>query len=165
MYKGTGFFRELKDIYLGYRYKWMDVTSKTIPVPYFSRKEISDHEFKMTYQEWKKVIVCYLKNVFEYIVDGNTFPVPHKLGYLYLTKTKRKLIDRKKTGSEGKLVAKRLLHTYNYKPRVCWNTSRCDMPYKTLYKCKLVRTLWSKLMESYVEDGSQIMKLKDNRLG
>lgn len=163
MYNSKNFFMDLKDVYLGYTHKWMDVNSKTIPIPYFSRKEISEHEYKLTYSQWKKIIDCYIKNVFDYIFDGNTFPIPHGLGSFSITKTKRKLINRKQTSKQGKLVAVKLLTTYNYKPRICWNTAKLPITNKNFYKFILVRPLWSKVMEMYKEDGSQILKLKDNK--
>lgn len=163
MYKSKGYFKELKDIYLGYTHKWMDITSNTVPIPYFSRKEISNHEYKLTFKQWKTIIQCYLKNVYEYIVDGNVFPLPNNMGNISITKTKRKLIDRKKTVKENKLVAVKLLSTYSYKPRIYWNVSRSEMKNKSFYKLILVRTRWSELMDRYKEDGSQILKLKDNK--
>lgn len=163
MYTGKTYFKDLKDVYLGYSHKWMDVKSNTIPVPYFSRKEISNHEFKLSYKEWKVIIESYLKNLFLYIFDGNVFPIPHGLGFLSLTKTKRKMIDRKASAKVKSPVARKMLHTYGHKPRLYWNTKRSDLRYKSFYKFLLVRPLWSKMMDLYEEDGSQILKLKDSR--
>ncbi len=161
MYKSKAYFKDLKDVYLGYTHKWADVKSTSIPSPYFSRKLISNHEFKLEYKQWKAIIQCYLKNLFLYLFDGNSFPVPHGLGFLSINKTKRKLINKKKTLEQNTLVANKLLTTYGYKPRIYWNVKRSDLKYKSFYKFYFVRPLWSQMMESYKEDGSQILKLKD----
>lgn len=164
LYKSNTYFRDLKDIYLGYTHKWMDVNSKVITRPYFSKKEISNHKYKLGYKEWKVIIKSYLKNVFLYILDGNVFPIPHGLGLLSINKTRRKLIDKKASVKAKTPVARKMMHTYGFKPRIYWNVKRSDLKYKSFYKFYFVRPLWTKMMDIYEEDGSQILKLKDDRI-
>jgi hypothetical protein len=155
------YFATLKHVYLGYRYKYYDVSSNTVPIPYFSKSEISEHEYKLTYSQWKKIIVCYLKNIYLYILDGNDFKIPAQLGVWSLVKTKRIAVNRMESVKQKKAVAGKNLHTYGYKPKLLWLSSKADFKFKSYYYFNFVKPIFSKLWHYYKEDGSQILKLKD----
>lgn len=160
-YKEDKYYVTLKSIYLGYRYKWYDVTSNTVPVPYFSKNEISTHEYKLTYKQWRKIIVCYFKEVFNYLYEGGTFVFPQALGTLTLTKTKTLGVNKRQTKLENKVVYFKNLHTYGYKPRIVWGKRGSWFTYGSFYKFNFTKNAWICLMERLKKDGSDILKLND----
>ena len=155
------YFLTLSDVYLGYRYKYYDISSNTVPNPYFNKNEISDNEYKLTYKQWKAVILCYLRNILLYLLDGNDFKIPNKLGVWSLVKTKRLAINKYESKKQGKPIVCKNLHTYGYKPKILWYSSKADFKYKVFYYFNFVRPILSKLWYYYKDDGSQILKLKD----
>lgn len=161
-----------KDLYLGYRYKWYDTTKSTIPIPYVSRKDVSDHKYKLAYKEWNKVVECYIEVVLEHLREGNLYTMPHGLGMLKLTKYKTKYIDYykgKKAIEEGTLEKGTFYRRddYNldgYTFRLKWyRASKYHVVFrnKYLYELWLLRTSHKILYNYFKEDKSRIYRLSD----
>lgn len=84
----------LPDIYLKYPYKTYDVTSSTIPYPYFPKEEITNEELTLSYKEWMELIQDYFALVRTEMASGKTFDIPNKLGHIAPIKYRRKGINR-----------------------------------------------------------------------
>lgn len=160
-YKEDRYYTTLKTIYLGYRHKWYDVTSSTVPVPYFPKSEISEDVNKLTYKEWRKIILCYFRQVLNYLYDGNTFTLPQQLGSWKLVKVKTLGVDSFKSKKSKKLIYCKNLHTYGYKPRIMWLKRKSWFLYSTFYKFNFAKTAWMEVKRRLFEDGSTILNLDD----
>ncbi len=160
-YKENKYYTTLNSIYLGYRYRWYDVTSSTIPVPYFPKSEISTHENKLGYKQWRKIILCYFRQILNYLYEGNTFELPQQLGSIKLIKTNIPNVNKIKTIEAGKPIFYKSLHTYGYKPRVIWIKRGSRFLYSSFYKFNFTRKAWSIVSQRLLKDGSDILKLND----
>lgn len=84
----------LPDIYLKYPHKTYDVTSSTVPYPYFPKEEITDNELSLTYKEWRAIIDDYFTLVRSEMAHGKTFDIPNNLGHIAPVKYRRKGINK-----------------------------------------------------------------------
>lgn len=141
----------LSDFYLKYPYKYYDVHSNTVPVPYFPKEEITEHKHTLTMAQWKKIILVYFKYVFRYLLTGNRFKLGNNLGYFQIRKYKPKPsdnIDYKILRETGKLVPYKNAHTSGYKPLIKWDRSYNDgvkLKYKNHWNFKLTRSKWKEI--------------------
>lgn len=165
----------LKEIYLEYDYKYYDVTSSTVPIPYFPKKEIKEHKYSLTYKEWKKVVLVYLKYLVLYLMSGKCFDIPFHMGHLCLKKWKpaKKKIDIRKTMNkygeinktlpkgEKKVVYHNNYHTRGYSPLLKWVRDQKKFPYKWHWRFGLSRKNWELISKELMEDSSMINRLID----
>lgn len=163
----------LKDIYLGYPYKYYDHLSNTIPNPYFPKHEISDHKYKISYKEWKKVVLEYFNILLEYLLTGKNFEIPNQLGLFRLMKYKplKRKVDFKRTkeiyGEENKSLPKgekKLIyhmnhHTNGYDPILVWERRDYKFPFKWHWRFDLSRKNFKKVSDILKKDLTVINKL------
>ncbi len=172
-YKDKVKFITLKDLYLSYRHKWYDVNSSTVPIPYFSSEEISEHEYKLTYKQWKEIVQSYLDCVLDELKEGNTYTIPHGLGVLQLVKYENRYIDYeagKKALEEGRIDKGTFLRKKDYALdgyafKMLWHRSKKNsvrFRNKYLFEVWMPKTVYSKLYKWFKEDKSRIYKLSDN---
>ena len=172
-YKDKVKFITLKDLYLGYRHKWYDVNSSTVPIPYFNPNEVSNHEYALSYKEWKNYLQVYFNTILEHLREGNQFIMPHGLGTLKLIKFKSKYIDYiagRKALEEGKLEKGTFLRKKNYALdsysfKLMWyRTNKHNVKFrnKYLYQIWMPNPTFKKLYYWFKEDKSRIYKLSDN---
>jgi len=163
----------LKDLYLNYDYKWYDVNSTTIPVPYFNKKEIVEHDYTLSYKEWKNVIMVYFKYVMLYLISGKCFVIPNFLGDLCLKKWKPKgrrinlYATEQKYGEYNKTVEKEdrkyiyhnNYHTGGYCPLLKWVRDRKQFAYKWHWRFDLTPHNWKFISKNLMKDASMINRL------
>lgn len=162
-----------KELYLGYRYKWYDTTSNTVPKPYFSKKDISEHKYKLTFKEWNEIVDCYIDVVLEYVREGNLYTIPHGLGLLGLVKYKSRYIDYhkgRKALESGEIQKGTFISRENYKLdghtfRLKWYRGKRHSVLfrnKYLYDMYLLRTTFKKLFYYFMEDKSRIYRISNS---
>jgi hypothetical protein len=146
-----------KELYLEYPDKTYDVTSSTVPCPYFPKDQLTDNKYSLTYGEWKKIVVCYFKYVLQYLLTGKPFNIPGRLGIFQLKKykPKRKPVDWKRTNEkygewnaenkEKKFVYHTNRHTQGYQPLIKWYRSECKFPFQWHWRFK-----WSDGVRKYI---------------
>lgn len=76
--------------YLDYPYKKLPENPNTIPNPYFNKTESTDCKESLRIDEWVLVMRKYFDIVEDYLLQGHRFELPGKLGYLEITRSKRK---------------------------------------------------------------------------
>lgn len=162
-----------KELYLGYRYKWYDATSNTVPKPYFPKKEISNHQYKLSFKEWNTIVDCYIEVLLEYLREGNLYTIPQGLGLLRLVKYKSRYIDYhkgRKALAEGKIEKGTFISRENYNLdgytfRLKWHrnsTNNVVFRNKYMYNMYLLRTTFKKLFYYYMEDKSRIYTISNS---
>ncbi len=163
----------LKELYLQYEYKAYDIHSKSVPVPYFPKTEITDHKFTLTYKEWRKIIMTYIKYCILYLIDGNLFKIPDQLGTwrLLKRKCKKRRVDLpttiKRFGEINKTLPKGFKkkvyfhnhHTRGYTPYLKWLRREERLKYKWHWRFNLSRSNWSTISNKLLKDASYINKL------
>lgn len=77
-----------KHIYLQYPFKTYDVTSNTVPKPYFSKDHITYTDKSVTYQEWREVINRINQKLLEELFLGDELKLPSGLGVIRIEKYK-----------------------------------------------------------------------------
>lgn len=141
----------LRDIYLGYSYKFRDIESKTIPIPYFPKDQITQHTHSLTYKEWKKIIQIYLKHLVLYLLTtGFKFKIPSRLGILQLKKYKSKSTpDWGKTRevyghTNVKPIMFKNTHTQGYKPIIKWyrEGQNAKFKFKWYWRFNFTKKVW-----------------------
>ena len=82
----------LKHFYLMYPYKKRTCITC---LPYLTNDEISDHAYALTYQQWRNIIVTYLKHLVLHLLSGQVYRFSSLIGELQLIKwkPKKKRID------------------------------------------------------------------------
>lgn len=144
----------LRELYLGYSFKFRDVTSKTISVPYFKKSEISNHKYKLTYKEWKNIIVCFFKYLSLYLLTGLEYKIPSRLGKLQLRKIRSKKVpDWNKTRevygtTKGVTpIYHKNLHTNGFRPLIKWyrQGQNGKFKYKWYWRFNFTKKTWKSL--------------------
>lgn len=170
-YRDNNKWITLHELYLLYPHKWRDLTSNTVALPYFAKDEISEHEYKMSYQEWKKALKCYYKHVMEYMIEGNVYKLPYNLGYFRLKKIRqpvasyvrwKKEIESGKRTVEDGLMTTLIPETGGYFPYLHWdrtNRSGVYFKFKSLYKVRIMPKTYFKLWNRIVKDRSILYNL------
>jgi nucleoid DNA-binding protein len=172
-YKNKVKYLTLKDLYLGYKYKWYDVESSTVPIPYFSKDEISDHEYALTYKQWKAILTDYFKTVLDHLKEGNRYKMAHGLGTIQLVKYENRHIDFKagqqamKEGrlEKGQFLRKKDYDLDGYAFKLKWFKTK---KYGVVFRNKYLFNLWipnnvyKELHRWFKADKSRIYKLSDS---
>ncbi len=57
---------------------------------YVKKKDRTDTEFSLKWEEWERIVACYKEKVLEYLFTGKQFDVPAKMGDMRLMKIKPK---------------------------------------------------------------------------
>lgn len=157
----------LRDIYLQYPYKCIDPNLKGVPIPYVKKSDISTHNDKLTFKEWKTIITIYLKHLFFYLIkSGLPYKLPHQMGRLQIRK--RKCLRRtnwyrsKKIDKDFNIIVNhKNLHTFGYSPRIKWYRKGINMKYKGLWKFNFLRgkgSVWETFSKELFKDKTLINK-------
>ena len=139
-----------KEFYLAYPYKYRDINSKTVPIPYFNKSEITDHKYTLSYKEWKLVTSTYFKLLHLYLFTGSPYKLPHGLGSIQLKKYKGAGIDHKRTKEiygdlaykKGKIIKFKNIHTGGYKPVIKWYRREAKLANKWLWRFNYLQNKW-----------------------
>jgi hypothetical protein len=159
----------LQEMYIKYPYKWKDINSATVPLPYFPAKDITDTEYSMSYKQWKTLVNLYFKLVIEYMQEGLAYDLPQNLGNLHVKKVKGSGIDwdatKKKYGSQkGQKEIKKVYmdntYTDGYYPIVKWYRLDKLLKYKWLWDFKPTQ-ICKKVAKHWNEDNSNVYKISD----
>lgn len=59
----------------------------------FPKSEISDHKHAVTLKQYKEVINLIIDSIIDIIIKGEVVKLPHNLGYLFITKSKKNKAD------------------------------------------------------------------------
>lgn len=155
----------LTDLYLDYRYKYRDLNSKSVPMwPYVPKDEISDHKYKLTKNEWKEIMRCYIKHVIKYLMEGQPFKIPHGLGVIQMRKSKSYPPDRKKSKEYKQLIVFKNDHTDGYRPLFKWYRNiktGCYFRFKNYYKFNLANWVWGEVSKQIFKSPHIIYKFND----
>ena len=148
----------LIELYLHYRYKWYNINSNTIPIPYFPKTEISEHKYKLSKQEWVKIIYAYVDLLIELIIQGETIQLPLGLGYLQMIKRKVKY-DRLE-GDYARFIMDRL---DGYSPKVTWLKSVTNhnivFKNKSMFSIVMIKNVYlNKVIKALKADRSLIYR-------
>jgi nucleoid DNA-binding protein len=156
----------LKEIYLKYPHKWRNLKSNTIELPYFPASEITNNEYTLSYQDWKKVINSLLECYKEVLVSGNTLLLPHALGRLNIKKYRPKnpRLDFAHYAKTGEKIYHSNLHTDGYCPILYWNyrhNTHAKFKYKRHWSVTFVDTFWNNVSKMIQEDSSIIYNFEE----
>lgn len=141
----------LRELYLGYPYKYRDITSSTVPIPYFPKEEITEHKYSLTFKEWKRIIKIYLKHVVIYLLTGFKYKLSSRLGFLQMRKAKSKKIPdwgktRKRYGTTKgvKPLYHKNIHTQGYRPIIKWyrEGQNAKFKYKWYWRFNFLDKQW-----------------------
>jgi len=148
----------LEDIYLQYPYKDVDVKENTVPKPYVPYDQISDHKWKLTYKEWKKIISIYLREWLKYLMTGQRYKLDNKLGDVQIMKykPKKKRLNLGATLKTGKKVYHNNLHTNNYCPIFIWHREHVRFPFKWHWRFRLTKKAFGIISDNLKEDFTAI---------
>jgi hypothetical protein len=152
----------LKDMFSDYPYKCQHVT-KTIPVPYIKAKDvICDHQYSVTYKEWILILSTYVKYVRQYLFQGNTYKLPHRMGDILIIKTKAGFtnFNTPLKNTDGTWNISKNTHTNGYKAKIYWDrfNSRCTLSYKWLFKLRTTHTFRKELAKYIFSNFNNINK-------
>jgi len=161
----------IKDIYLGYPYKWRDTTSNTVSIPYFPKDQITNNDKSLDYKTWKNIILTYHKYLLEFLLTGRNYITPHNVGHFQIQKIKsvKSNINWKKTkerygsqkGKENKkFIRYKNNHWGGYRPLVKWNIVPVKLTYKYHFKFRPMTDFMRKINNRLDTDKS-ILNFKD----
>jgi len=163
----------MKELYLQYEYKTYDIHSKSVPVPYFPKHEITDHNFTLTYKEWRRIVMCYIKHLLAYLIEGHLFKIPVQLGTWQLLKRKcrRRRVDIvntiKRFGEINKTLEpgkKKLVyfnnhHTGGHTPYFKWLRREEKLKYKWHWRFNLCNLNWTIISGRMLKDAAYINQI------
>jgi hypothetical protein len=142
----------IKDFFLKYPYKKKpDVTY--VSLPYFPKEEETNHKYSLTYSEYKNVLNTYFEYVSEYLLQGDVFSMPERLGALKLIKYKIENIGDKKTYYKTYINN---IHSQNYRVILRWEHQKYPVPFGKFWKLSTVKTFNFKLFKKLTEDLTSI---------
>lgn len=167
------------DLYKNYPHKKVDYEkyANKMKPSYYAKKGLhSSHKYAITYDEYKKILFTYLDELLEYLLEGNVYEVPYKMGKMYFKKYKgAKVIDyyntNKKYGkynhnkprTEWKYVYHKNLHSNRSMARFHWtaHSNSKYYPNRRLWKYRLSRTAKKLVNERLTNDVNQIYKISE----
>ncbi len=153
----------LSEIYLHYPHLWRDLTSKTIPrKPYVPVNKVSNHPYKLGFNEWKNVIDVYMDEVFNYLLQGFLFKMPFNMGNLRLIKYKYTYGN--KNPNLFKWCRK---YTDGYFVKLAWLTMGkvlVSMRNKSFFEMRITTNKYKKLKKQLEQDRSIIYRLSDAKI-
>lgn len=128
-----------------------------VSLPYFPKTEISNHKYKMTYKDYKALMVCYFKYVTDYLLRGDDYLIPSRLGKLFLLKYKIEDIGNKKSFYNGFINN---IHSNNFRVIVRWEHTKYPVPLGKYWKLSTVKTFNEKLFKWLTGDITNINNIK-----
>lgn len=155
----------LQDIYLLYPYKTRKIVGKTVPVPYFPKSEITEHEYSKEYKEWKRCIEILLKNLRLYLLTGMKYRIPNRMGNLQIRKCKSaglSFAHYRKTGEWKKMDNRQWK---GYRPLLKWDRNAPDgtaLKFKRAWAFDFTDTAWGEVMSILNKDFSYINRFIDD---
>jgi len=165
----------LKHLYLHYPHKTYDIHSNTVPVPYFPKKEISGHRWKLTYKDWKRIMGVYLKNLTKLLLSGKRTGIPSGLGDFQLRKykpvhrrinfkaTKEKYGEVNKSLPKGKkkIIYHNNRHTQGYCPIFQWYRFNKRFAHKWTWRFKPSRLFMAEVSDRLIKKPHYINQLNE----
>lgn len=155
----------LPDIYLKYPHKCQEIYGNTVPIPYVPKQEITcNHKYSIEYKLWKKVISCYFKHVITYLLQGDIFVIPTRLGRLQIKKyrySKGFLKFIRKKGEKTIIKRVKNIHTDNQVAEIRWYKPNAYLQYKNYFKFRATHAFKKRLKEYIFKDFNNINKYTD----
>lgn len=158
----------LEAMYTYYPHKTMEITkSGTVPLPYIAKKDMSTHEWKLTYQQWKTVLMCYFKHLVRYFVLGYVYKIPYGLGFLSIQKKRinsRQYFFLKKNPVPG--YRKTYDHSVDgYKLFLHWDkdkTKNKRISYLRYFNVRLMREILAGIYKACALDRSLLYRFRNS---
>lgn len=119
----------LQELYLLYKYKKKPDVDY-VSLPYFPDSEITNTVNSFTYKEWKLIVTTYYKYLKEYLLQGNEYKCPDRMGMLYMKKYKAPNIV-KKVHYKNKIDN---FHSNNYRVLIKWDRKGFPISYPEMWK-------------------------------
>jgi hypothetical protein len=161
-----GNFKTIADIYLMYPYRCWDVTGKTIPVPYVPKDEIvCDHKYSLTYKEFKKIVMTYLKYLKKYLLTGVEYKMPQQMGYLQFVKFKSPAVDYGHFHRNNKEIRFYLnKHSQGYRPKLIWKRGGNDarLKHRWSWRMRPCRGFKTLIHKSIISDPAFFFRLNNS---
>ena len=160
----------LRELYLGYEFKYRDIESSTVPIPYFPKSEITETKYSLTFKQWKKIILIYFKHIVMYLITtGSRFKIPSRLGIFQMKKYRTKNSpDWAKTRvvygtTRVKPIMFKNTHTQGYKPIIVWlrQGQNGKFKYKWYWRFTLTKKSWKKVSDTIFNKLTTINKLQE----
>lgn len=180
MPKATPKFYTLRLSYKNYPHKrpnWERIASGNPSHFYVSKKNYSDHKFSLNYEEYCKLLYDFCDELFDHLLEGNTFVAPHGLGKMYFRKILNRRggsIDYKTTAElygehnatckreDRKYAYHRNNHSDKYAVRFIWKAHFNQYFASTrLWNFKMSRTANNKLANILKTDMDAIYKINE----
>lgn len=122
----------LIDLYMRYPYKknpddFIPGKSKTVPIPYISHADSTDHKYSVDFKTYKLIITTFLGFLFQYLLQGGRYIMPGKMGDLIIYKYKRsvkKNIRWNVYNTTGSHSNEKNIHTNRYSPTLKWKRGK-----------------------------------------
>jgi len=153
--------KTLKDMYLQYPYKNRDITSNTVPQPYFPKDQIvCDHKYSLTYKEWKNILGIFFKHVMNALAQGFEYKFPYEQGRIGLRKVKGGGVDFQKT-TKGNVKKFKNLHLRGWRFLIKWYRYKNKLQYKWVWRIRLTKHAWSYINEIFKNSPREINNLSD----
>ena len=152
---------KLRDIYLLYPHKCQDIyIGNTIPVPYVKKSEIDcDNKYSLKYPEWRSIVESYLDMLGDFLLAGEFYPLPYRMGSLTIRKVKYVKKSFRTTSDNGReRVYYRNPHTQGYMPFLRWdrNMVGSKLRNRRLFKIRPLKTYKHKMNKYINEDFNRI---------
>ena len=147
-------------------------------LPYVTIDENSNHEYAITYTEWKKIILSYFKHTVLFLLNGYTYYFHSGMGELKLIKKKinkkkvdigRTILHFMKRSSKTRAEAieelkttKERLYYFNpeldgYKWKAAWFRKGFNVKYLNLWGFMLQRQSAYKFINNYLKTNKQAL--------
>jgi hypothetical protein len=128
-------FITLTNLFLRYPYKCQEIYGKVVPVPYVPKQEVNcSHNYSVDYKLYRKILKVYFKYVVQFLIQGNRFEIPSRLGHFLIKRYKYKgfiRYDRNTIQENGKFKMEYVKndHTNGYIAKTTWFRYRSPLKY------------------------------------
>lgn len=166
----------LTDVFKSYPYKDKDIAELTLSSInskiYVKKSEIvSDHEYSITYKEFKEILTAYTNVVLDYLGRGRTVELPFRLGTLrfikYLPSSKpinwklsKEVNANKNEGDEYKFIRQKNYHTDGNIIKLKWD-KKSRISGSQWFKARIARRSMAKLLKEFEKDSTKIYKIQE----
>lgn len=152
------------NFYLDYPHKCRRFDTNTVELPYFPKAELDcDHPYSLRYKEWREIVDTYFEYVIDYMLNGQKYRMPARLGYLELQKFKGGGIDYQRLKKEGKVYRHTNRHSKGYRVILKWlrgYSHGAVIKHQYLWRINFSKLVWRKIHSKMKTDLQFINLLK-----
>lgn len=154
--------RTLVDIYRLYPYKKNIVTSgNTVPLPFVKSSEVTDTKVSCDWIEWSEIVSLYIEKLKIHLEEGNTIELAPRSGEFKLSKLKiTRLIDKVRSGKEGRTVKIFKNNVDNYFICSKWTKSKANIKLSSYWRIRLNKSWLARMYKDCEKDYTKIYKLR-----